>query len=111
MAAQSLSPLGEAGEIAGGAEVGQRSLSAHRLSGDQLLFGAQGEDRRPKSLEEVDPELLKIYEKLGIPLLEQERLAGVAVDAVFDSVSVATTFKGKAGRAGNYLLLFFRGGA
>jgi Fe-S cluster assembly protein SufB len=49
----------------------------------------------PKSLDEVDPELLKTYEKLGIPLKEQEMLAGVAVDAVFDSVSVATTFKGK----------------
>ncbi len=49
----------------------------------------------PKSLEEVDPELLRTYEKLGIPLKEQEMLAGVAVDAVFDSVSVATTFKGK----------------
>ena len=54
----------------------------------------------PKSLEEVDPELLKTYEKLGIPLLEQERLAGVAVDAVFDSVSVATTFKGKLAEMG-----------
>jgi len=50
---------------------------------------------RPKSLDEVDPELLRTYEKLGIPLKEQEMLAGVAVDAVFDSVSVATTFKGK----------------
>jgi len=50
----------------------------------------------PKSLDEVDPELLETYEKLGIPLKEQEMLAGVvAVDAVFDSVSVATTFKGK----------------
>ena len=49
----------------------------------------------PKSLAEVDPELLKTYEKLGIPLKEQELLAGVAVDAVFDSVSVATTFKEK----------------
>ena len=50
----------------------------------------------PKSLDEVDPELLETYEKLGIPLREQEVLAGVvAVDAVFDSVSVATTFKGK----------------
>ncbi len=47
----------------------------------------------PKSLDEVDPKLLETYEKLGIPLREQERLAGVAVDAVFDSVSVATTFK------------------
>jgi Fe-S cluster assembly protein SufB len=49
----------------------------------------------PKSLDEVDPELLKTYEKLGIPLQERELLAGVAVDAVFDSVSVATTFKEK----------------
>ncbi|MGH7817003.1 MAG: Fe-S cluster assembly protein SufB, partial [Candidatus Binatia bacterium] len=54
----------------------------------------------PKSLEEVDPELLKTYEKLGIPLKEQELLAGVAVDAVFDSVSVATTFKGKLAELG-----------
>ncbi len=50
---------------------------------------------KPQSLDEVDPELLETYKKLGIPLDEQERLAGVAVDAVFDSVSVATTFKGK----------------
>ncbi|HEY6333873.1 MAG TPA: Fe-S cluster assembly protein SufB, partial [Blastocatellia bacterium] len=50
---------------------------------------------RPKSLDEVDPELVKTYEKLGIPLREQELLSGVAVDAVFDSVSVATTFKDK----------------
>ncbi|HEX6439206.1 MAG TPA: Fe-S cluster assembly protein SufB [Candidatus Binatia bacterium] len=54
----------------------------------------------PKSLAEVDPELLNTYEKLGIPLREQERLAGVAVDAVFDSVSVATTFKGKLAEMG-----------
>ena len=49
----------------------------------------------PQSLDEIDPELLETYEKLGIPLNEREALAGVAVDAVFDSVSVATTFKGK----------------
>ncbi len=55
---------------------------------------------RPKSLDEVDPELLRTYEKLGIPLREQELLAGVAVDAVFDSVSVATTFKEKLKEAG-----------
>ena len=54
----------------------------------------------PKSLDEVDPELLAMYEKLGIPLHEQEMLAGVAVDAVFDSVSVATTFRGKLADAG-----------
>jgi Fe-S cluster assembly protein SufB len=51
--------------------------------------------KRPRSLEEVDPEILRTYEKLGIPLHEREALAGVAVDAVFDSVSVATTFKDK----------------
>jgi Fe-S cluster assembly protein SufB len=54
----------------------------------------------PKSLEEVDPELLETYAKLGIPLKEQEHLAGVAVDAVFDSVSVATTFKSKLAELG-----------
>ncbi|AFT69472.1 Permease component of ABC transporter for Fe-S cluster assmb [Alloalcanivorax dieselolei B5] len=55
---------------------------------------------RPKSLDEVDPELLDTYKKLGIPLHEQEMLAGVAVDAVFDSVSIGTTFKEKLGEAG-----------
>src|SRR5690606_36007310 len=65
----------------------------------------------PKSLDEVDPEILRTYEKLGIPLREQEILAGVvredgstpsrvAVDAVFDSVSVATTFKAELAKAG-----------
>lgn len=55
---------------------------------------------KPKSLDEVDPELLRTYEKLGIPLHEQEMLAGVAVDAVFDSVSVVTTFREKLEEAG-----------
>jgi Fe-S cluster assembly protein SufB len=54
----------------------------------------------PKSLDEIDPEILRTYEKLGIPLEEQKMLAGVAVDAVFDSVSVATTFKEKLAEAG-----------
>jgi Fe-S cluster assembly protein SufB len=54
----------------------------------------------PKSLDEVDPKLLETYRKLGIPLHEQGRLAGVAVDAVFDSISVATTFKAKLAEAG-----------
>ena len=52
------------------------------------------------SLDELDPEILRTYEKLGIPLAEQKMLAGVAVDAVFDSVSVATTFKGKLSEVG-----------
>ncbi len=54
----------------------------------------------PKSLDEVDPELLRTYEKLGVPLHERERLAGVAVDAVFDSVSVGTTFQKKLAEMG-----------
>src|SRR5271163_3109116 len=53
-----------------------------------------------KSLDELDPEILRTYEKLGIPLAEQKMLAGVAVDAVFDSVSVATTFKEKLSEVG-----------
>ena len=60
----------------------------------------KSDDDRPKSLAEVDPELLRTYEKLGIPIKEQEVLAGVAMDYVFDSVSVATTFKKKLGELG-----------
>ena len=60
----------------------------------------KSDDDRPKSLDEVDPKLLETYDKLGIPLHERARLAGVAVDAVFDSVSVATTFKEKLSEAG-----------
>jgi len=55
---------------------------------------------KPKSLDEVDPKLIETYNKLGIPLHEQQQLAGVAVDAVFDSVSVATTFKERLAEAG-----------
>ena len=63
---------------------------------DLHYYAAPKNIDRPKSLDEVDPELLKTYEKLGIPLKEQELLSGVvAVDAVFDSVSVATTYKAK----------------
>jgi Fe-S cluster assembly protein SufB len=63
---------------------------------DAYYYAApKSDDDRPKSLDEVDPKLLETYAKLGIPLQEQEVLAGVAVDAVFDSVSVATTYKGK----------------
>src|SRR5262245_53679563 len=59
-----------------------------------------------KTLAEVDPELLRTYEKLGIPLQERELLAGVAVDAVFDSVSVATTFREKLEQLGIYFCSF-----
>jgi Fe-S cluster assembly protein SufB len=58
------------------------------------------ERKEAKSLDEVDPELIRTYEKLGIPITEQKRLSGVAVDAVFDSVSVATTHQGKLKEAG-----------
>jgi Fe-S cluster assembly protein SufB len=60
----------------------------------------------PKSLSEVDPELLRTYDKLGVPLGERELLAGVAVDAVFDSVSVATTFREKLEQLGIYFCSF-----
>jgi len=60
----------------------------------------------PKSLDEVDPQLLETYEKLGIPLHEREILAGVAVDAVFDSVSVATTFRDKLSEVGVVFMPF-----
>jgi Fe-S cluster assembly protein SufB len=60
-----------------------------------IYYAAPKSTKGPKSLDEVDPELLRTYAKLGIPLEEQKALSGVAVDAVFDSVSVATTFRGK----------------
>ncbi|HKR95736.1 MAG TPA: Fe-S cluster assembly protein SufB, partial [Candidatus Angelobacter sp.] len=63
-------------------------------------YSAPKQKKELKSLEEVDPEILNTYSKLGIPLHEQKLLAGVAVDAVFDSVSVATTFKEKLAEAG-----------
>ena len=63
-------------------------------------YSAPKQKKQLNSLDELDPEILSTYEKLGIPLAEQKMLAGVAVDAVFDSVSVATTFKGKLAEAG-----------
>ena len=69
---------------------------------DEIVFYSAPKDMSdgPKSLDEVDPKLLETYEKLGIPLHERAALAGVAVDAVFDSVSVATTFKETLSKAG-----------
>lgn len=67
---------------------------------NMVYYSAPKKKPSLKSLDEVDPEVLRTYEKLGIPLLEQQKLAGVAVDAVFDSVSVATTFKEKLAEAG-----------
>ena len=67
---------------------------------DLIYYSAPKTNVGLKSLEEVDPKLLETYDKLGIPLLEQKWLTGVAVDAVFDSVSVATTFKEKLASLG-----------
>ncbi|MEM7494688.1 MAG: Fe-S cluster assembly protein SufB [Myxococcota bacterium] len=67
---------------------------------DIIYYSAPKPKKQLESLDEVDPEILHTYEKLGIPLHEQKRLAGVAVDAVFDSVSVATTFKKELAKAG-----------
>jgi len=67
---------------------------------DMRYFAAPKMKPEYESMDEVDPELLKTFEKLGIPLDEQKKLAGVAVDAVFDSVSVATTFKGTLSEQG-----------
>ena len=67
---------------------------------DIIYYSAPKQKVQPKSLDEVDPELLDTFKKLGISLEEQKRLTGVAVDAVIDSVSVATTFKDKLGELG-----------
>ena len=67
---------------------------------DVIYYSAPKQKAKKASLDEVDPELLRTFEKLGIPLTEQKQLAGVAVDAVFDSVSVATTYKAKLKKHG-----------
>src|SRR4029077_2306988 len=67
---------------------------------DIIYYSAPRPTKGPNSLDEVDPELRRTFEKLGISLEEQQRLTGVAVDAVFDSVSVATTFKAKLAELG-----------
>ena len=75
-------------------------VSYPKINYQDIIYYSAPKQKTLKSLDEVDPELLKTYAKLGIPLREQEWLAGVAVDAVFDSVSVATTFKAKLAEAG-----------
>src|SRR5918993_2505458 len=67
---------------------------------DIIYYSAPIQKAKPKNLEDIDPELLKTFEKLGISLTEQKRLTGIAVDAVIDSVSVATTFKETLGELG-----------
>ena len=71
-----------------------------RLPGASATTRRPSSKERPKSLDEIDPEIRKTYDKLGIPIREQEILAGVAVDYVFDSVSVATTFRAKLAELG-----------
>ena len=75
-------------------------ISHPPINYQDLYYYAAPAKSQPKSLDEVDPELLKTYEKLGIPLNERAALAGVAVDAVFDSVSVATTFRETLSKSG-----------
>ena len=74
-------------------KLGQVKHSRNQLPRYYYYSSPKSLKDKPKSLDEIDPEILKTYEKLGIPLKEQEILSGVAVDAVFDSVSVATTYK------------------
>ena len=75
---------------------------------DIIYYAAPKKKEGPKSLDEVDPELLRTFEKLGIPLEEQKMLSGIAVDAVMDSVSVKTTFRETPRREGHHLLLLQR---
>jgi Fe-S cluster assembly protein SufB len=82
-------------------EPGWAAVNYPRIDYQDIHYYAAPKNKvAPKSLDEVDPELLRTYEKLGIPLKEQERLQGIAVDAVFDSVSVATTFKDRLEKEG-----------
>ena len=96
MASEGVSPLAHDG----GTDLGPGQLQADRLPINLLFSAPRVNKDAPKSLDEVDPKLLATYAKLGIPLHERAALAGVAVDAVFDSVSVATTFKDKLHKAG-----------
>ena len=73
---------------------------------DIIYYSAPKSQKKLKDLSEVDPELLKTFDKLGISLNEQKRLANVAVDAVFDSVSIGTTFQEELSKVGVYLPLY-----
>ena len=89
----------------GSAGLGQARHSADRLPGCAITTQRQSRRKPPETIDDVDPALIETYNKLGIPLHEQEMLAGVqtrsvAVDVVFDSVSVATTFRDKLAEAG-----------
>ena len=76
-------------------------VSFPKINYDEIVYYSAPKDmKKITSLDELDPELLSTYDKLGISLLEQKRLNGIAVDAVFDSVSVATTFKAELEKKG-----------
>ena len=95
VAAQGFSPLaGDEGTALAKLKIAPIDYQA------STYYSAPKKGTGPKSLDDVDPELLKTYEKLGIPLGERAALAGIAVDAVFDSISVATTFKDTLGKLG-----------
>src|SRR5215471_13288716 len=82
------------------------NVSYPKIDYQKIVYYAAPKPKKLESLDQVDPELLRTYERLGIPLSEQKRLHGVAVDAVFDSVSVATTFKEELERQGIILCSF-----
>jgi Fe-S cluster assembly protein SufB len=86
---------------------GQTSITVRIDYQSIVYYSAPRQKPGLKSLSNLDPEIRRTYEKLGIPLAGQERLAGVAVDAVFDSVSVATTFKEKLAELGVLFCSFF----
>jgi Fe-S cluster assembly protein SufB len=86
----------EKNEVPGWANVSYPAIDYQNI----IYYAAPKAQEKLESLDEVDPELLRTYEKLGISLSEQKRLSGVAIDAVFDSVSVATTYKGELEKQG-----------
>ena len=111
MAAEGVSPLGCRSRRLRPSRRGRTCTIRRSTIRTSSITRRPSRRRSSKSLDELDPEILRTYEKLGIPLHEQKMLAGVAVDAVFDSVSVATTFKGKLAEAGRDLLLVLGSGA
>ncbi len=82
------------------AELGQYQVPAGSIFRISYYYSAPKQKINPKNLDEIDPELKKTFEKLGISLDEQKRLSGVAVDAVIDSVSIGTTFKSQLAELG-----------
>ena len=102
---EGISPLADIGD----AYMGTSPHSRNRLSAISYYADPTKKKEGPKSMDEVDPELIKTFNKLGIPLEEQMALSGMAVDAVMDSVSVKTTFKETLMEKGINLLLVQRG--